>query len=114
MTKDTPHGYPRSVEVELPGMPAPETPRKGSAGWKRAEWKRFRYLSLQHDGLTTTMFAQILLGVSRQRVHQLTQSGHLPSVEVLGRTFLFCDELERFARLERDSAFRYDGDAVAA
>ena len=97
------------VNDELPGMPEHLTApaRKGSRAWKREEWKRFRDLSAHHRGLTTPLFAQILLGVSKQRVFQLIDAGHLPTVEVFGKRFLFCDVLEEFSQLQRDNTFRY-------
>jgi hypothetical protein len=99
---------------ELPLNDERRSPRKGSAAWKLAEFQRFKALSRKHDGLTTPLFATIALGVSRQRVYQLIDSGHLPVVEVLGKMFILCDELDRFAALERRSyGFRYDGGIVS-
>jgi hypothetical protein len=45
--------------------------------------------------------------VSRQRVHQLIQDGRLRTYSIFDRTFLACDDIAEFAKLDRDSAFRY-------
>ena len=58
-------------------MPPASTPREGSTAWKLAEFKRFRKLSLQEGGLTQPFVASLLLGVSRQRVHQLIEEGRV-------------------------------------
>ncbi len=99
----------KEMQRELPGMPAPQDspPRKGSHAWKLAEWRRFRALAATHGGLTTPLFAQLLLGVSKQRVFQLIDAGLLETVEVLGKRFLLCDRLEEFSQLDRDSSTRY-------
>lgn len=96
-------------ENELPGMPAPSAPklRKGSRAWIGAEMSRFRSLSVEHDGLTQPFMAALVLGVSKQRVSQLMGAGHLRSFEVMGKSFLSCRDIEQFAKLERDTGFRY-------
>jgi hypothetical protein len=58
--------------------------------------------------------AAIALSVSRQRIYQLIEAGHLPVVEILGKKLVPCDELERFTALERSSGFRYDAVSAAA
>ena len=87
--------------------PTPATLRKGSRAWKLAEWIRFRELAAKHGGLTSPLFAQILLGVSRQRVHTLIEAGRLETVEVMGKRFLLCDSLEEFSMQQRDTQTRY-------
>jgi hypothetical protein len=94
-------------EIELPGMPEPTLPRRGSIAWAGREWRRFRQLSKLHEGLTSASFAAEALGVSRQRVHQLIQDGRLRTYSIFDRTFLACDDIAEFAKLDRDSAFRY-------
>jgi hypothetical protein len=76
-------------------------PRKGSNAWVAAELKRFRDLCKEHEGLTSPFFAKIALGVSKQRVHELMKNGKLPSFEILGKTFIACDVLESFCKVER-------------
>ncbi len=92
---------------ELPLDDERREPVKGSPAWTVVEFKKFRQLSRKHEGLTTSGYAKVVLGVSKQRVYQLINSGHLPVIEVLGRKFIPCDELQRFAALERSSGFRY-------
>jgi excisionase family DNA binding protein len=98
---------------ELPLNDVRLEPVKGSPAWKFREIRRFKELAAQHQGLTSTFFAQIALGVSKQRVYQLIESGRLPAFEILGKKLIPCDELERFAALERSSGFRYGSSAVA-
>ncbi len=71
------------------------------------EIQLFRDLSAKHGGLTTPWFAQRALGLSKQRVYKLMETGHLPSFEILGKKFIACDQLEHFATLERSSGYRY-------
>jgi hypothetical protein len=99
-----------SSQKEFPGMPAPTEPklRKGSRAWIKAEFQKFQDLALEHRGLTQPVFAALALGVSKQRVHQLMETGHLRSFEVLGKRWISCTDIEEFSKLERDSAFRYD------
>jgi excisionase family DNA binding protein len=82
-------------------------PVEGSPAWKHAEVKRFKRLSLKHQGLTTTWFVQIALGVSKQRVYQLIDEGRLPVYNILGKKLIPCDALEEFAALQRSCGFRY-------
>ncbi len=95
------------MESELPGMPAPTAPHKGSIAWTRAEFRLFRDLSRKHHGLTQVSVAAVAIGVSTQRVYQLIEAGRLPTFEILGKIYLPCDEVEAFASVERDSATRY-------
>jgi hypothetical protein len=97
-------------ENELPGMPAPTAPklRKGSRAWISSEMSRFKQLSAEHHGLTQPAMAALALGLSRQRVCQLMGAGHLRSFEIMGKPFVSCTDIEAFAKLERDSGFRYE------
>jgi hypothetical protein len=79
----------------------------GSPAWKMNEIARFKELSAKHGGLTSAWFAQVALGVSRQRVHQLINDGRLQTYEILGKHLIACDALESFASLDRTSGFRY-------
>jgi hypothetical protein len=97
---------------ELPGMPAATAPAVGSREWRRSEWKRFQKLAAQHDGLTYPIVACALLGVSRQRVYQLMDTGRLVWYEVLGHKMLACDQLEAFASLDRRPGFRYTAEVA--
>lgn len=92
---------------ELPLNDERRSLRKGTKAWRVAEFQRYQQLARKHDGLTSVFFAKIALGVSRQRVYQLMEQGHLHSYEVLGKKFIACDMLERFMALERDTSFRY-------
>ncbi len=82
-------------------------PAKGSVAWTVREWRKFRKLSTLHGGLTSPTLAGIAIGVSRQRVLQLVNTGHLRAFDVLGKQYLSCDDIEEFAKLERSSGFRY-------
>jgi hypothetical protein len=101
------------AELELPGMPKANPPRKGSAAWRRAELNRIFELGEKHGGLTTVWVAQMVLGLCRQRVYQLMADGRLQSVEILGKKFIACDDLLAFAELERPTGVRWE-DRIAA
>ncbi len=79
-----------------------------------AEIRRFRELSRKHGGLTQVGMCSLVLGVSTQRVYQLIEAGRLPSVEILGKRYVLCDELEAFAAVERSSGTRYSGNLATA
>ncbi len=96
-----------AMNEELPLDDIRRQLRKGSKAWVALELETFRALSAKHGGLTTPWFAKIALGVSRQRVHALMESGHLPSFELLGKKFIACDQLQAFVSLDRHSGFRY-------
>ncbi len=102
------------MDRELPLNDERRAPRKGSIAWTLSEVRRFRDLSREHGGLTSPNFAAIALGVSRSRVSQLMQAGRLPHVEVLGRPYVLCDELEAFASIERTTQTRYADDGSLA
>jgi hypothetical protein len=76
-------------------------PRRGTKRWYVEEWTLWRQLCLEHGGLTPPTMAKYVLGVSKQRVFQLIESGRLRSHRVFDREFVGCDELERFAQLDR-------------
>jgi hypothetical protein len=101
---------------ELPGMPAPSAskPRKGSVAWVKAEWKKFSELAAEHRGLTQPAMAAMALGLSKARVNQLMDSGHLRSFEVMGKRFVSCADVEAFQQLDRHAGFRYDSSSAAA
>jgi predicted XRE-type DNA-binding protein len=102
---------------ELPGMPAPaasKQPRKGSAAWVKQEWAKFRELAAEHGGLTQPAMAAVALGISKPRVNQLMDSGHLRWFEVMGKRFVSCADVEEFAKLERHAGFRYGSASAAA
>jgi hypothetical protein len=88
-------------ENELPGMPPPALPRRGSVAWTVREWRRFRQLCRLHDGLTSPAFAAEVLQLSRQRVGQLIDAGRLRTYTVFDRPFIPCDELAEFAKIDR-------------
>ncbi len=99
------------ITEELPGMPPPTSLREGSNAWKLAEFARFRSLSVEEGGLTQPFFASLLLGISRQRVHQLIEQGKLRGFKVMGKFFVSCNGLEEFRHLERNvpgMRFRYE------
>lgn len=91
-------------QAEFAGMPAAgvsRKPRKGSLAWYGAEAARYTELSAQHQGLTPPSVAAFILGVSRQRVHELMLQGRFTIYEVCNRKWLPVDEVEQFSTLER-------------
>lgn len=107
---------PMREQHELPGMPEPQDakPRKGSKAWKKAEIARFYALAREHGGLTSAFFVAVVLGVSRQRVHQLAEAGTLPSYDVLGKRYFPCDVVEEFAARERRAGRPTEAERQAA
>jgi len=99
----------KESQREFAGMPKPTEvkPRKGSAAWVKQEWNRFRELAAEHDGLTNPTMAALALGLSKTRVMQLMDQGKLHWFEVMGKRFISCRDIEEFAKLERDTTFRY-------
>jgi len=67
-------------------------------------WEGFENMKAvveKHGLLVPPQLAADLLGVSRQRVHQLMEQGRMKRVEVLGQVFITEDDLHAFARSER-------------
>lgn len=69
----------------------PELERKTNEA-KRAglleRWRNFGQLAESFGGLAPQAFVHELLGVSRQRVHQLVASGHLEQVDFMGTKWI--------------------------
>lgn len=94
--------------TELPGMPAPRPPKRGSRAWVTLESKRYDKFLRKEGGAVAPFIAALMLGVSRQRVHQLIDSGHLDHNTFFERIFIGFDTLMQFKALERSPQFRYD------
>jgi hypothetical protein len=75
---------------------AAKTPRRGFL-WRYLE------LTMDHGALVPLRYVDEALGVSRQRVHQLTSAGRLPVVEIDDRKFVPAAALELFLTEDRKS-----------
>jgi len=62
----------------------------------------------EHGACATPAMVAAALGVSRQRVHQLTGAGRLPVVQVGEHPMIPLEALELFLTQERSSGTRYD------
>lgn len=51
-------------------------------------WRHFGVLAESFGGLAPQAFVHELLGVSRQRVHELVQKGHLEQVDFIGTKWI--------------------------
>jgi hypothetical protein len=85
----------------------PSSPKTGSIAWVRAEWTRFHKVSAEHGGLTQPSLAALRLNISRARVGQLMDDGHLRSFTFFGKRYVSCRDVEAFSELERHSGYRY-------
>jgi len=81
---------------EVPGMNGtallfPELERRQDELQKAGlleRWRNFGTLAEQFGGLAPQAFVNELLGVSRQRVHDLVKSGHLEQVDFMGTKWI--------------------------
>lgn len=67
-------------------------------------WEQFEVMKAAmdaHGSLVPATFAARLLGVSKQRVHQLTEAGKLQCIEVNGHSFITEDSMVALAKSER-------------
>jgi hypothetical protein len=97
------------VEIELSLNDDRRELKPGSKEWKRREVARYRKALVDRDGLYPPYMAAWILGVSRQRVYQLFESGVLERLEFFGHTLAPGDELEALVAMEserRNPAFR--------
>ena len=65
--------------------------------------REFRATSAQEGGLLPFAAAAGVLGVSKQRVHDLVNEGTLRAIEQFGKNWLSANELESFVKLQRQS-----------
>lgn len=97
------------VEIELPLNDDRRELKVGSKEWKRREIARYRKVLLARNGLYPPYMAAWILGISRQRVYQLFDSGVLEKLEFFGHTLVPGDELEVLVSMEKErrtGAFR--------
>jgi hypothetical protein len=65
--------------------------------------REFRAVSAREGGLVPYAGAATVLGVSKQRVHDLVNEGTLRAIEQFGKKWLSANELESFVKLQRQS-----------
>lgn len=97
------------VEIELPLNDDRRPVRHGSKAWRQVEWARYRDALAARGGLYPPYMAAWILGVSRQRVHEMFKLGILERLEFFGHPLAPGDELEALAAMEkerRNPAFR--------
>lgn len=72
---------------------------------KKNKWDEAREMQLiqQSEGLIGMADAGELLGLSRQRVHQLVSSGRFTRFEFLGKPYLSLKAVREFQDMERPS-----------
>jgi len=67
-------------------------------------WDNFQEIKTvteAHGMLVPVSLAAELLGISRQRIHELMEAGRLQRVEFRGRAYMTEDQLHEYARAER-------------
>jgi hypothetical protein len=65
--------------------------------------RNLRKLTTEKGGLVPIAGAATILGVTKQRVHELVKEGTLHPVEFLGKKWLSGEELLSFVKLQRDA-----------
>jgi hypothetical protein len=66
-------------------------------------FRNLRAITSREGGLLPFASAATVLGVSKQRVHDLVNEGTLHPIDLLGKKWLSANELESFVKLERQS-----------
>jgi hypothetical protein len=84
--------------------------KRGSKAWRKREWDRYFEALWRCEGLMPVWMAVMQLGVSRQRVHQMMETGVLERLEFFGKPFVRGDEVEALQAMEKERhspAFRW-------
>ena len=88
---DAPQQVCNGASVNGTALLFPELERRQSE-MKRAglleRWRKFGSLAAQFGGLAPQGLVNELLGVSRQRVHELVKQGHLEQVDFMGTKWI--------------------------
>jgi hypothetical protein len=66
-------------------------------------FRNLREINQREGGLVPYAGAATILGVSKQRIHDLVNEGTLRPVELFGKKWLSANELESFVKLQRQS-----------
>jgi hypothetical protein len=64
--------------------------------------REFQDISSREHGLVPLAVAATILGLSRQRVHDLVKEGTLVPIEAYGKKWLSGDQLKSFVQLKRE------------
>jgi|SRR5271170_1647099 len=67
------------------------------------DWREFSRISKLHGGLVPQSIVATVLGVSRQRVHQLIEEGTFSHWDFYGKKWLSQEEVVSFAKLNRQA-----------
>ncbi len=81
-------------------------PQEQTLAWVRQEYHRYLALSNERKGLLTQAQAAAILGVSRQRVHELVQQKRLDMIEILDGRYVYGDEILAYASEEKSKGGR--------
>jgi len=95
---------PRMTQIESLEFPFVNALPKREKGRLQKLWDlldEMQAASQAHGVLVPMVLASDLLGISRQRVHELVEGGRLKVVDVRGRRFLPRDEILAYASQER-------------
>jgi hypothetical protein len=66
-------------------------------------FRNLRAITSREGGLLPFASAATVLGVSKQRVHDLVKEGTLHPIDLLGKRWLSANELESFVKLQRQA-----------
>ena len=66
-------------------------------------FRNLRAITSREGGLLPFASAAAVLGVSKQRVHDLVKEGTLHPIDLLGKRWLSANELESFVKLQRQA-----------
>jgi len=86
------------------------SPKTGTKEWRAAEWVRYREALTKFDGVFPPFMAGLQLGVSRQRVFTMIETGILERLEFFGHVFVRGDEIDALVAMEserRKPGFRW-------
>ena len=66
-------------------------------------FRNLRAITSREGGLLPFASAATVLGVSKQRVHDLVKEGTLHPIDLLGKRWLSANELESFVKVQRQA-----------
>ncbi len=101
-------GYGPLMSTETPDL-FPHLPRSTVSEEKRDLWNEFKHAQETFGGLIPGAIAQHVLGITRQRLHQLGESGHIRTFKVLGVVSFSCEDVKQRLATMRAPEFQRGG-----
>jgi hypothetical protein len=87
----------------------PHLPRKSVAQDVRDDYNAWKRDQENLGGLMPTVLARVILGVSRQRLHEMLEQGHMRYVTHQGHVYIAGDDIKERLAQKRDGRISKGG-----